>query len=118
MDWRELTHQLWTCNRFYNTLALRASIIFISNIFLIVVFVPVEVNTAWQICLEERQDTQEHLRGQLLIDVHVVLEIQFLLIAEHIGNQQRYFFLSLDSVDENLISTSFTRELAFLDWDL
>ena len=56
----ELAHQFWTSDGLYDLLML--SLLVITNILLVVVFVLVVVDTTRQLCLEQSEDTQEHFR--------------------------------------------------------
>jgi hypothetical protein len=84
-DRAELAHQPWRSNGLDN---LSLFLVAFANVFLVVVFVPVVVDTAGQFGLKKGHDTQKHLGRYLLIDLHVVFVVDPLLVPKHVGNKE------------------------------
>ena len=70
------------------------------QILLVVVLVPVEVDTTRNIGLQKSQDAQEHFRAYILVELNVIVVVDPLFVTKTAFNEQLDFLMSFDSVHE------------------
>ena len=72
----------------------------IVEVLLVIIFVSVEVDAAWNVCLKECEDAKEHFGADILIQLDIVVIVYSFFVAKTALYEQLNLLLCFNTVQE------------------